>query len=260
LADVSSSGFALAVPANPIIMLPLGSHEDHGPHLPMGDYELLEILALKIAEDCAARGVPAFVAPTLPFGVADYFGSSAGGLAVSSATFSSLLGDLIGGLRRHGLTRIIILNGHGGNTQSIHDVTLNIKLAGGPVIPSLYIWKMARILMERRLKPSDAHRFGHGAEPLLSLSLALRPETTGAECSKNSSQNTCCGLPVSGFGTVDFEGLPIDMPVEFDQVPQDAIARAKSAASVELGASITNELIGLAARFAVHFASQQLPA
>ena len=171
LADLTSHAFATAAKANPVILLPLGSHEDHGPHQPMGDYVLADSIAARIASRATATGTPAFVAPALPYGVADYFGGSPGGLALSAETFRCVLQDVLDGLLRHDLRKIIIINAHGGNVPVIHAVTLGIKRRGGPVIPSFYLWKIARELMESRFCTATG-RFGHGAEPLLSLNLA----------------------------------------------------------------------------------------
>ena len=137
-----------------------------------------KLLAGRIAAAATAVGSPSFVAPCLPFGVADYFGCSPGGLALSPAAFRAVLTDLLEGLLRHGLDRIVILNGHGGNVPVIHEVTLKLRRERGLVIPSFYLWKIARKLMETRV---SAPRFGHGAEPLLSLTLALRGETVRAD-------------------------------------------------------------------------------
>ena len=54
--------------SNPIILLPMGSHEDQGPHAPMGDWMLTEILSIRAAERANA-----IAAPTMPFGWADFF-------------------------------------------------------------------------------------------------------------------------------------------------------------------------------------------
>ena len=82
LGDLSAPVFQELIAQNPVILLPLGSQEDHGPHLPMGDYMLAEMLAARIASKAQAGGVPAFVAPGLAFGVADYFGASPGGVSI----------------------------------------------------------------------------------------------------------------------------------------------------------------------------------
>lgn len=255
LDGLSAPHFAQLAAANPVILLPLGSHEDHGPHLPMGDYRLAEKLAGRIAQAATQAGTPCFVAPCLPFGVADYFGCSPGGLAVSAASFRAVLEDLLGGLLRHGLTKIIILNGHGGNVPVIHEVTLAVKRRDGLVIPSFYLWKIARQLMEKQLGPGAGARFGHGAEPLLSLTMALRPDSVQVSGMPSALERQLLGLPVSGFGTLDFEGVGIEAPAEFDQVPRDATAAAWPLASAELGAGVADTLVEVAANFVVHFAS-----
>jgi creatinine amidohydrolase len=255
LGDMTASAFAQVVALNPVILLPLGSHEDHGPHLPMGDYLLAEPLAMRIAEAATAAGVKTFVAPCLPFGVADYFGSSPGGLAISAASFRAVLRDLLAGLLRHGLSNIVILNGHGGNVPVIHEVTLDIKRRDNLVIPSFYLWKIARQLMQSRLGPGQEGRFGHGAEPLLSLTQALRGDTVQAPASvAPDGAGTMLGLPVATFGTLNFLDLAIEVPVEFDQVPRDAIAAAWPLASAGLGAEIAAALVDAAAKFVVYFA------
>ena len=217
----------------------------------MGDYLLADRLAGRIAEAATALGSRSFVAPCLPFGVADYFGSSPGGLALSPAAFRAALVDLLAGLLRHGLDRIVILNGHGGNVPVIHEVTVNLRRERGVVIPSFYLWKVARKLMEKRIA---AGRFGHGAEPLLSLTMALRGGTVRADETAPPPQSLL-GLPVSNFGTLDFEGVEIDAPAEFDAVPRAAVAAAWPEASAALGQEVADELVALGSRFVAYIAS-----
>lgn len=260
LSDMTAARFSEYAALRPVILLPLGSHEDHGPHLPMGDFVLADMLAVQIAEAAAARGVRAFVAPSLPFGVADYFGSSSGGLALTQASFGAVLFDLLSSLLRHGLDRIVILNGHGGNVPVIHEVTLALKNAGGPIIPSFYLWKVARQLMEARLGAGHETRFGHGAEPLLSLSLALRPGDTRLTPAETVSPEPMLGLQVTGFGSAAFQSVTVDVPAEFDQVPVDARMAALPFASAALGEAVATELITVAASFVCHIAADAVSA
>jgi len=257
IADVSAAAFGQVAAKNPVLLLPLGSVEDHGPGAPMGDYVLAETLAGRIAERSTAAGVLTFAAPALPFGVADYFGGAPGGMAISGAAFRAVLTDLLAGFWRHGLTRVVILNGHGGNAPVIHEVTLAARLAHGVVVPSFYLWKVARVLMEREVSPASG-RFGHGAEPLLSLTRALRPGFVAAN-GEVGSGGEILGLPVSGFGTVDFEGVPVDVPAEFSEVPKEAMAAALPLASAALGQVVAERLVEVAVRFVRHFAVQTMP-
>ncbi len=252
LGDMTASQFVLSARDNPVILLPLGSQEDHGPHQPMGDYLLADMVAERIARRAGEQGVAAFVAPTLPFGVADYFGSSPGGLALAPESFRRVLLDVLSGLLRHGLRKIVILNAHGGNVPVIHEVSLRLKHEQGVVIPSFYLWKIARQLMERRIGAANA-RFGHGAEPLLALNLALRPDCVGQADAGGAGQAELLGLPVSGFGTLDFQGLTVEAPVEFGEAPKEAIGLAWQERDVALGGEIAEALVCAGAEFVKHF-------
>jgi creatinine amidohydrolase len=259
IADISAAVFAAQSGQKPVILLPLGSLEDHGFALPMGDFVLADVLAGRIAEGAAAAGVPVYAAPALPFGAADFFGSSPGGMAIAPATFRAVLSDLLAGFLRHGLNRIVILNGHGGNVPAIHEVTLALQREAGLVVPSFYLWKVARALMERELGPDGNGRFGHGAEPLLSLTRALRPEfLAGAvlpgAAAPGAAAGRLLGLPVTGFGTVIFEEVEVEVPGEFGDAPHDAIRTAAPLADAALGARIADRLVEVAVRFVVHVA------
>src|ERR1700684_3739012 len=119
LGEVTAGEAREILARNPVILLPMGSHEDQGPHAPMGDY----LLAEKIAELAALRatelGTRPLVAPVLPFGGSDHFGSMIGGIALSEATLTTVIADMVASLHRHKLTRIIIINGHAGNVGPI---------------------------------------------------------------------------------------------------------------------------------------------
>jgi creatinine amidohydrolase len=252
LGDMTATAFAAAAGESPVILLPLGSHEDHGPHQPMGDYLLADIVAERIARRAVEQGVPTFVAPSMPFGVADYFGSSPGGLALQPETFRRVLQDVLDGLLRHRLRKIVVLNAHGGNVPVIHEVTLGIKHETGLVIPSFYLWKIAKQLMEKRIGDSYG-RFGHGAEPLLSLNLAMRPDCVADGEPGHAAQPTLLGLPVAGFGMLDFHGLAVEAPVEFSEVGGDAITTAWHERDAAVGEDVAEALVSAGASFVAHF-------
>src|SRR4030088_517616 len=104
-----------ALAKNPVILLPMGSHEDQGPHAPMGDYLLAEKVAELSAVKATTAGTRAVVAPVRPFGGADFFGPMIGGIAITPPTLTAVITDMVASLHRTGLTRLIVINGHGGN-------------------------------------------------------------------------------------------------------------------------------------------------
>jgi creatinine amidohydrolase len=246
---------------NPVILLPMGSQEDQGPHAPMGDY----LLAEKIAELAALRatemGTPTLVAPVVPFGGADFFGAMIGGIAMSETTLTSLLRDMFASLVRHKLTRLIVINGHGGNVGPIQVATREVHRESGQLIPSLYLWRIGYGLLPGIVGAEKARLVsGHGADPLTSVGMHLFPEVMRPDMIPAGAplkQDAVLGLPYTGLGTASFEGAEIGLPTEYDDVYNKGVAKGDpNLCSAETGAAMVEQLVGLCARFAVHFAGR----
>ena len=94
-------------------ILPLGSTEQHGYLSLLVDAILPERLALDAAEP---GGVPVF--PVLPFGVSPYFLGYPGTIALRLDTYLRVVIDVLDSLAGAGFKRILIINGHGGNTPA----------------------------------------------------------------------------------------------------------------------------------------------
>ena len=92
-------------------VLPLGSTEQHA-HLSLS---VDSILAEKVAADAAAPlGVPVF--PVLAYGLTPYFSAFPGTVSLRLSTYAALVRDILDGLYRTGFRRVLIVNGHGGNS------------------------------------------------------------------------------------------------------------------------------------------------
>jgi len=242
----------------PVLLLPLGSHEDQGPHAPMGDFLSADAIAVCIAERASEAGTETVVAPVLPFGGTDFFASMPGGIALSQSTLVAVLDDMLGCLLRHNLTRIIIINGHAGNVQAIHTATQKIWLDRGLLIPSFYLWRVAFGLLPKILGPENARRAsGHGADPLSSVAMHLFPDLIRHDLiPAGKPPETFRGLKVSGFGTLDFEGVDIAVPLEVgDTAPNGVTSGDPRLASTETGAAVVEQLTEIGARLAARVAS-----
>ncbi len=240
----------------PVILLPMGSHEDQGPHAPMGDYLSAERMAELIAQRARARGTETVVAPVLPFGGADYFGTMPGGIALGQATLKAVLGDMFGCLLRHNLSRLIVINGHGGNVQAIHDVTQEIYRARKILIPSFYLWRIGYGLLPGIIGADEAKKAaGHGGDPLSSVVMNLFPHLMRADMvPAPSTPPEVMGMKVSGFGTARFEGAEIAVPIELDQIAPNGVWNADPRlCSPKTGAALVEQLTELGARFVAHY-------
>ncbi|MEM1382808.1 MAG: creatininase family protein [Pseudomonadota bacterium] len=92
-------------------VLPIGSTEQHAQLSLCVDM----ILAEKVATDAAAPlKVPVF--PVIPYGLAPYFNAYPGTICLRVETLLAVIRDVVASLRRSGFRRILIVNGHGGNS------------------------------------------------------------------------------------------------------------------------------------------------
>lgn len=105
------------------IVLPVGSIEQHGYHCPMGmDSYVAELVSRRLAEK-----LNCFLAPVQKYGMSTNHKSFPGSMALSPTTLALVVKELIVGLARHGFTRIVVLNSHGGNTAALGVATREAK-------------------------------------------------------------------------------------------------------------------------------------
>jgi len=93
------------------MVLPLGSTEQHAYLSLATDAILAERVAVEAAEPL---GVP--VLPALAYGITPYFAAFPGSPSVRASTYLALVGELLESLRGQGFKRVLLVNGHGGNT------------------------------------------------------------------------------------------------------------------------------------------------
>jgi creatinine amidohydrolase len=223
----------------------------------MGDYLSAERVAERIAERATAEGTPTLVAPVLPFGGADYFASMPGGISLSQSTLRAVLTDMLACLLRHGLDRLVVINGHLGNVQAIHDTTQTVWLERGILIPSLYLWRVGYGLLPAIVGADIAARAsGHGGDPLSSVAMHLFPDLIRHDLVPAPSPTPVVrGMTVSGFGTATFEGAEIAVPLEVEQIAPNGVWQADPRlCSAETGAALVERLSAIGARLAAHVA------
>lgn len=94
-------------------VLPLGSTEQHGYLSLSVDSILSERVGLEAAEPL---GIPVF--PVQPYGITPYFRAYPGSITLRVSTYLSLVRDILDGLHEQGFRRILVVNGHGGNSPA----------------------------------------------------------------------------------------------------------------------------------------------
>jgi creatinine amidohydrolase/Fe(II)-dependent formamide hydrolase-like protein len=138
LQEMSWTDVKAYLETNDMVIIPIGSTEQHGPHLPLGtDCYIATDLAKMIS---SRTGV--VVAPVLLAGYSVYHSGFSGTLSLKPETMEQVLFETAEMLIKHGFRRIMFLNGHGGNTvvqtKVIHRINHNteaIAVALGDYVP-----------------------------------------------------------------------------------------------------------------------------
>ena len=119
-----------------IVIIPTGSIEQHGPHLPVGaDYLISTGYAERVAKILHDRyGKSAVVAPSVAVANSLHHMSFPGTISLQPATYMQWLLEYCQCIAQHGFTKIVMINGHGGNVVPTETaiITINEKL-GFPV-------------------------------------------------------------------------------------------------------------------------------
>jgi creatinine amidohydrolase len=223
----------------------------------MGDFMLTDALAAEVAERAGA-----IVAPTLPFGYGDYFRPIAGGIQLRAETFCAVLRDFADNFLNHGLTRLVILNGHSGNAPMIDRVVRGIRADRGVVVPSINLWRLhtPQIWTEAYGVPAGTG-FGHGAEPLGSVYTHLFPHLMRPDLRESPGNGrTFMGFETAGMAAVRFRGIEIAMPLDITDITTNGIAGGDpTLASAEAGKRIAEHIVSTAADFVKTFREAEMP-
>lgn len=155
--------------AGALAVLPCGSVEQHGDHLPL-DVDLVSVwrVALLAAERC--RAVHALVLPALPYGVAPEHAAWPGTITLSTATFQAVLREVVESVRRSGFRRVLVVNGHGGNQAALADLG-----ADGLRVTVVNYWSPGQAEWTTVL-PGGKPTMGHACAYETAMQLALRPD------------------------------------------------------------------------------------
>jgi creatinine amidohydrolase len=111
-----------------IVLLPVASTEQHGPHLTTGVDTFLGGEGCRRVATIVARSRPIVVAPVVWMGLAEHHVAFGGTFTLSLATYHHLLRDLCNSILRAGFKKILIVNSHGGNIAALNALTTDLAL------------------------------------------------------------------------------------------------------------------------------------
>jgi len=199
-----------------IAIIPVGSIEQHGPHLPIStDSDIVTEISLRFSEK-----INGILLPTINYGISDehfpFFN-----LSVKKSTLSKMLDDICESLIKNGISRILIINGHYGNLESLKG--FERKKKKNRKIRVLSYWKY----MDRE--------FDHAGNVETSIMLAI---------SKNvKMRNAKKGFQTVGMSKQEISKINKLAQKSFPKVTGNGVWGDPTKSSAKLGRKIINEVV-----------------
>lgn len=172
LDDVTMPEYERGLGASRTVLIPFGSLEEHGAHLP------LSTDTLQVVEVCrrAAERTGAHLAPALPYGVCRSTRNHPGTVGVTTATLRALALDLVRDFHRQGMRSFVLISGHAGKTH-----VLTLVDAGEQLLDELPDIAISVISEYHEIQAAgralvEAEDDSHAGEIETSRVLSLRPD------------------------------------------------------------------------------------
>jgi creatinine amidohydrolase len=164
-----------------VLILPIGSTEAHGPHLPLAsDVIISQEMSLRAAEKLSSGGVESLVLPALAYSVTDFSTDFPGTISIKKETAVALIRDVCVSLYEQGARLIVVANSHlePEHVSSINQAIESVKQETGRVVafPDKRKRRWAEKLSEE-FRRGDCHAGSYET----SLVMAARPELVREE-------------------------------------------------------------------------------
>ncbi|WP_370132508.1 creatininase family protein [Streptacidiphilus sp. EB103A] len=153
-----------------VAVLPIGSFEQHGPHLPLSTDS---IIAGAVAQ-AVARTYDLLLLPPLTFGCSQEHAKWPGTVSIRASTLIALVHDIAASLEESGVRGLVVVNGHGGN-YALSNVVQEANVRGPrmALFPTRSDWERAR---GKAGLVSSSHDDMHAGEVETSLLLHVNPD------------------------------------------------------------------------------------
>ena len=180
----------------------VGSIECHGKHMPLGTDTLIPDHLL---EDIEKR-TDVLICPTLPYGATDTLADFPGTINLGTDVLYDVMRSITDSLWQHGARKFVILNGHGGNTRTLHRLGMEIQKRGG-LMAVLNWWLMAWDM-------DPAWKGGHGGGEETAAIMGIDPGLIDRTYVEETLvlKNVSDELVATGFSSVVYKGVSVDIP------------------------------------------------
>lgn len=216
---------------DPVVIIPVGAHEQHGPHLAMNtDSVIAENICKAVVEKSQT---PCVTLPTIWVGISEHHMKFSGSLTLKQSTMSIFLYDILDSLARHGVRKVLVVNSHGGNAVPLNEALTRASVAYGGTFALLTYWNLISKEITS-LRKSETGGISHACEMETSLQLFLDPRNVRKDKIPPASN-----VKGSSFWSAEmFSSNKITMYRPYDQLSELGHIGDPAKGTVELGKSV----------------------
>ena len=190
------------VEKQPVVVLPIGSVEDHGPHLPL---DTDNFMISSICEEAAKRADgDILLLPLIPYGFETHHMDFPGTIDVRQEHLLHFVLDITKSVAHHGFKRILIADGHGSN-MPIPELVARRTVLESDALCACFIWPNLAKKQIAAIRESGRGGMAHGGELETSVYLHLAPGRVQMDKARPDMK-----MPESEFIWMDLlEGSPV---------------------------------------------------
>ncbi|MEX2425608.1 MAG: creatininase family protein [Thermomicrobiaceae bacterium] len=218
-----------------LVLLPVGSNEQHGPNLSL-DMDI-EASAEFCRRASATMQPTVAVAPPMPWGVSFHHMNFPGTITLSSETFIQVLVEVMASLYHHGFERFLIVNGHGGNIPSMNVAIVRAQEEIGMTFVGAcsYFSFADSAIKDKHAK--TAHT-GHACEWETSMAMELAPQVVKHETLAVGELTEL----TTGFRQ-EMQKYGVQVPYRFDEFTRNGALGDATQATPEAGKEIIDDAL-----------------
>ncbi|WP_320130666.1 creatininase family protein [uncultured Sphaerochaeta sp.] len=186
-----------------MVIIPIGSIECHGRHMPLGTDTMIPDKILELVEK---QNDHVMIIPTIPYGACESLWPFPGTINLGSDLLYQLVKQIVMNLKRHGARKFLVLNGHGGNIKALERIGLELDSQG--CMMALLNW------WQNVWEMNPSWKGGHGGGEETAAVLAIDPglvDKTQIELPLEM-KDVSATILASGFNTVKFKDVTLTIP------------------------------------------------
>lgn len=224
------------IKSEPVVLLPVGAYEQHGPHLALNTDK---VISEKICEEIVRQSqIACATLPGIWCGISEHHMNFAGSLTLKHETLSAFIFDILDSLARSGIRKVLAVNSHGGNMVAINEAFTKASYKYGGTFAVLTYWNLIGEEITK-YRQSEFGGISHACEMETALQLFLEPQNVRPDCLPPANN-------IKGgrfWSPAMFASNKISMYMPYDQLSESGHIGDPQKATKEFGEIIFNAII-----------------